>query len=135
MASTAVILQPVVRKKHFGSQTEQCPLSLAAKKAENVDQSDSSVPLAATSEDTPALGNDGLHLTPFPSNLRQPSSPASTRDEDLRESCVWRIDTVTDSAADLPAKVRRVRLSKRTPLGKEASRSADCATFTNFNSE
>jgi hypothetical protein len=49
--------------------------------------------------------------------------------------CVWRIDTMTDSAADRPAKVRRVRLSKRTPLGKEASGSADCATFTNLNSE
>ena len=96
MASTAGILQPVVRKKHFGSQTEQCPLSLAAKKAENVDQSDSSVPFAAASEDTPALGKDGLHLTAFPSNLRQRSSPADTRDEDPRESAWLSLDTPRD---------------------------------------
>ncbi len=33
-------------------------------------------------------------------------------------ACVWRINTATDSASHRPAKVRRVRLSKRTPPGQ-----------------
>jgi len=56
---------PVVRKNTLAAEQGKCPTA-STKKAENVDQSDSSVPFAAASEDTPALGKDGLHLTPFP---------------------------------------------------------------------
>ena len=50
--------------------------TLAKRKAENVDQSDSSIPFAAAPEDTPALVKDDPHLTPYSpasgSNLLQP---------------------------------------------------------------
>ena len=63
-------------QKHFSRQTGQCPPPLSTKKAANVDQSDSSVRFAVATEDTPALGKDGLHLTLFPctsgSDLLQP---------------------------------------------------------------
>ena len=57
-------------QKHFGSQTGQCPPPRATKKAENIDQLHSSIPFAADSEDTTALAEDGLHLTPFPLQLQ-----------------------------------------------------------------
>jgi hypothetical protein len=48
--------------KNFGSQIGQCSPPLVIKKAENVDQSDSSIPFAAAREDTPAIVKDAPHL-------------------------------------------------------------------------
>ena len=79
-------------QKHCGSQIGQCSPVLVTTKAEKVDQSDASIPLAAAPEDTPALGKDGLHLTPLPSSLRQRSPPGNTRDEDLPESAWLSLD-------------------------------------------
>jgi hypothetical protein len=53
-------------QKDFGSEIGRSAPTLVTGKAENVDQSDSSIPIESTSEDTPALVKDSLHLTILP---------------------------------------------------------------------
>ena len=75
---------PVVRKNTLAAK-RAIVATLATRKAENVDQSDSSIPFAAAPEDTPVLVKIP-HLTTLLSSLRRQSSPADTHDEDHPES-------------------------------------------------
>jgi hypothetical protein len=77
VAAVLAALQDLSCAKNFGSQIRQCSRHVA-KKAQNVDQFDSSILFAATPDDTSALvrkrGSISLRYRPSGGDLLQPYS-------------------------------------------------------------